>query len=145
MQKAPEAVSLGVGGGGLLCVCKNKSLLCVSMTLLFATYLDGCAARLRVVHTCPLTGRGSCRAAAQTAACGGSFGEPSCGYAVAGGDWTAESVLWHHTCTNKPKNKKSTETKTTKDGQHTKRPNEWSKHSKEEANPREIQSCWTLY
>lgn len=47
------------------------------------------------VRTCPRTGRGSCRAAAQTAACGRSCGEPSWCYAVAGGDWTVASVLWH--------------------------------------------------
>lgn len=53
------------------------------------------------VHTCPPTGRGSCRATAQTTACGRSCWEPSWCYAVAGGDWTVASVLWQPTCTNK--------------------------------------------
>jgi hypothetical protein len=49
-----------------------------------------------VVRTCPLTGRGSCRAVAQTAGCGGSCEGPSWRYAVAEGDWTIASVLWPH-------------------------------------------------
>lgn len=74
-------------------VCVNASLLATCLDVLW-----GC---IKVVRTCPPTGRGSCRATAQTAACGRSCGEPSWCYAVAGGDWTVASVLWHPMCANK--------------------------------------------
>lgn len=86
------------------------------------------------VHTCPPTGRGSCRATAQTTACGRSCWEPSWCYAVAGGDWTVASVLWQPTCTNKHMKNiwQINKIKTTKYEELSQRPNRWSKHSKEE-------------
>lgn len=63
-----------------------------SLSLLLGLCVRVCARGCAVsevcggVRTCPPTGRGSCRATAQTAACGRGCGEPSWCYSVAGGD-----------------------------------------------------------
>lgn len=97
MQRAaPEAVSLHFVGQYLsYCMSLLLLLLCLGMCVSMSAD-KSLAIRLKClpvrfargggVRTCPLTGRGSCRAEAQTAARGRSCGEPSWCYAVAGGD-----------------------------------------------------------
>lgn len=92
--------------------------------------LSGCTVRL--LRTCPPKGRGSCRAAAQTAACGRSCGEPSWCYAVSGGDWTVASVLWHPRAQINKKHMNKWTKRQQMEEKLTKRPNRWSKRSKEE-------------